>query len=434
MTTNLFDGTGGFAMAARPIGSKRKRGKDTWQLVANVVDGAGERHQKTKTFHGTEAAATKALAKWVASVQADVIDPTTATVAELLDTWMDQAEPEMAGSTAQEFRGVIKRSIKPRAGGTKVAELRPVHLTKLYADLRKSGGNCRRDPKFKCDRKTFPCPHGGGAPLSPGSVKKVHVVFHAALEWAVAEEWILRNPASKLAKTNKKIKVVKKKPVPATKSDVEVVLAWLRENDFELWAFTMLAAKRGPRPGEVCALQWCDIDLDNELITFDGNIGRKAGGGFEAKGTKTDKGRTIALVGQAHAAVKAHRARCVELALALGVALPRDAYLFQYDLTGERPWRPSSAGLRLRRHRLKHGLPYVTFRMLRHYVATTLITLGTDIRTVGGTLGHERPSTTLDVYADWVPEADREAAHRMDEDDDVAEDPDASTAVDTDGA
>ena len=47
---------------------------------------------------------------------------------------------------------------------------------------------------------------------------------------------------------------------------------------------------------------------------------------------------------------------------------------------------------------------------LRHYVATRLLTNGIDVRTVAGRLGHRNPSTTLNVYAHFVPGSDREAS------------------------
>ena len=47
---------------------------------------------------------------------------------------------------------------------------------------------------------------------------------------------------------------------------------------------------------------------------------------------------------------------------------------------------------------------------LRHYVATRLLTSGIDVRTVAGRLGHRNPSTTLNVYAHFLPGSDREAS------------------------
>ena len=42
--------------------------------------------------------------------------------------------------------------------------------------------------------------------------------------------------------------------------------------------------------------------------------------------------------------------------------------------------------------------------------ATRLLAGGVDVRTVAGRLGHRNPNVTLNVYAHFLPEADREAA------------------------
>jgi hypothetical protein len=48
-----------------------------------------------------------------------------------------------------------------------------------------------------------------------------------------------------------------------------------------------------------------------------------------------------------------------------------------------------------------------------HYVATRLLTGGVDVRTVAGRLGHRDASTTLNVYAHFLEEADRDAAQLL---------------------
>ena len=44
-------------------------------------------------------------------------------------------------------------------------------------------------------------------------------------------------------------------------------------------------------------------------------------------------------------------------------------------------------------------------------MATRLLASGVDVRTVSGRLGHSLASTTLNVYAAFVPDADRHAAN-----------------------
>jgi integrase len=46
---------------------------------------------------------------------------------------------------------------------------------------------------------------------------------------------------------------------------------------------------------------------------------------------------------------------------------------------------------------------------LGHFAATRLLTAGIDLRTVAGRLRHPKASTTLNVYASFVPDADRRA-------------------------
>ena len=50
---------------------------------------------------------------------------------------------------------------------------------------------------------------------------------------------------------------------------------------------------------------------------------------------------------------------------------------------------------------------------LRHFSATQLLSLGIDVRTVSGRLGHANASTTLDIYAQFVEQSDEKAADAL---------------------
>lgn len=98
-------------------------------------------------------------------------------------------------------------------------------------------------------------------------------------------------------------------------------------------------------------------------------------------------------------------------ALGGGVVLSPRAFVWPHphDLAGLRPWPPNMVTGAFRRLCEEVG---VTARLhdLRHASASQLLAAGVDVRTVAGRLGHASPSTTLSIYAHWVPAADRAAA------------------------
>ena len=55
----------------------------------------------------------------------------------------------------------------------------------------------------------------------------------------------------------------------------------------------------------------------------------------------------------------------------------------------------------------------VHLHSLRHWMVTTSLVGGTDVRTVAGRAGHRDASMTLRVYAHAMEEADRETASRL---------------------
>ncbi len=89
------------------------------------------------------------------------------------------------------------------------------------------------------------------------------------------------------------------------------------------------------------------------------------------------------------------------------------------DLVFQSVWksRPMSDGNVLRRHikpiARKLGLGYVNWRCLRTSHATWLVQAGADPKSVQGQMRHARVSTTMDIYAQVVPEAQKQALRKL---------------------
>ena len=96
-----------------------------------------------------------------------------------------------------------------------------------------------------------------------------------------------------------------------------------------------------------------------------------------------------------------------------GLTSSLTAFVFRSTVDGSAPWFPDSASRRFHRLCQQAGVPGVRLHDLRHYVATRLLAGGIDVRTIAGRLGHRNAATTLNVYAHFLAEADREAARQL---------------------
>jgi integrase len=177
-------------------------------------------------------------------------------------------------------------------------------------------------------------------------------------------------------------------------------------------AVLRLAATTGARRGELCGLQWHDVDLEHGAVTIHRSVSTTTTEAHHVNAGKTgNKGHRVVGLGAATiAALQAHRAHQREHLLATGS--PRSVpWVFTHD--GVNPWRTDYLTREFIRLRRRIGIDNIRLHDLRHFVATELLGSGVDIRTVSGRLGHARASTTLDKYAAFLPARDREAADIM---------------------
>lgn len=161
----------------------------------------------------------------------------------------------------------------------------------------------------------------------------------------------------------------------------------------------------GLRIGEICALQWRDVDFSSGLLNVAGAIGAGPGGEY-SKATKTDRVRKPTMPAELAETLKAWKAEQAEYwRETWGVEQGRDSYVVGDPLG----WGHASM-IRREYNALVKVLGLVgtmgrspRFHDLRHTWATMAIAAGSDIMAVSMYLGHAKPSMTLDVYATAAP-------------------------------
>jgi integrase len=171
----------------------------------------------------------------------------------------------------------------------------------------------------------------------------------------------------------------------------------------------MLAASTGARRGELLALRLHDLDLPAGMLSIKRGI-VITDAGLVKQGTKTHQARRISLDPRTVEVLSMHLAQQDALAASIGIVFRPDGFVFTHTVDGSTPWRPDSTTRAFRRLCARCGVTGVRLHDLRHYVATRLLSNGIDARTVAGRLDHRNPSTTLNVYAHFVPGSDRDAS------------------------
>ncbi|MGH9130897.1 MAG: site-specific integrase [Acidimicrobiales bacterium] len=186
----------------------------------------------------------------------------------------------------------------------------------------------------------------------------------------------------------------------------------LAERDDPEWAtFLRLSAATGRRRGELCALAWDAVDLEDATITIRRAIEIVPGGIHVRESPKSAAGvRQIALDAVTAAALRAQRVQASEVALACGVSLGRRAFVFSGDPAGAQPWHPNHVTRKFISLRRAAGLgDTVRLHDFRHYVGSQLVAAGYDPVSIAGRLGHD-PKVLLSTYAHWMPARDKDQA------------------------
>ena len=206
----------------------------------------------------------------------------------------------------------------------------------------------------------------------------------------------------------------------------EQARALLRQaKDDRLYAAFLLDFATGLRRGELIALSWDDIDLEQGTAKIWRQITRlekKNGENQRApvfEQLKTAKSRrTVPISKDVVAELKKHKARqAVEKMDAYSMAAMhakrhgvevdrgkyyKDAGLVFCSETGA-ALDPNNLARIFYNHLSKAGLPHFRFHDIRHTFATLALSEGEPIKKVSAILGHASISITLEIYAHLVP-------------------------------
>ena len=241
-------------------GSIRKRKDGRWEGRYT----AGNDSTTGKPIHKSVLAKTQSEAKEKlkqAIAEAEKLDMSRAksyTLGAWIKLWYEvYAEPRLREKTKDYYLNYIDNHIIPELGNTPLEKLTAIQIQKFYNDLQKSG-RIQRYTHIKLKDKG----------LSTRVVRGIHTLLNNCLEQAVAERLILANPAKgcRLPKLEKR----EMKILPEDKIGPYLAEAERRG----LLAAFYLELTTGLRRGELLALLWTDLDVENMTISVSKQVNR----------------------------------------------------------------------------------------------------------------------------------------------------------------
>ena len=367
-------------------GSLRERAPGVFELRVYLGKDAmsGAHRYKSVTFRGTKRDAETQLARLItdaqtARVTGRTVAPGKYKLNQLIETYL--AEFQGSPTTLRSYRSQFSRYIEPAIGRLALEKVDTRLLGQFYAYL------------------------GEEKDLAPATVRRIHALVSSSLRHAVRWGWIGRNPATDavVPRVDKYEAVV---PTPDQVNDaVDEAIAL----DPEFGMLVRLAASTGARRGELCALRWGSVDLDDGLVRIEANVVPVEGGTFR-KDTKNHSKRNVPLDDDAIEALRAHRRLMVDRVTACGGVLADDAYVFSGAADCMESWHPDSVSSKWARVRENCGLDGVRLHDLRHFQATMLLAAGIPVNNVSKRIGHRDASVTLNVYAHALESVDRRSA------------------------
>lgn len=314
------------------------------------------------------------------------VQPDKITVGQWLDTWFTEyVQPAKKASTATGYRDSITLHVKPYLATRHLQKLRPENVQAAYNALQKKG-------------------------MAPATIKKAHVVLHAALDQAVVNRLIPSNPSERAVLPKQEQEEIN----PLTTEEQKRFVDALPDNvSGRALAFIL---GTGLRVSECCGLRWKDIKGEAFTVaqtirrnrTFEGD--QKTGLMIGTPKTRSSR-RPIPLTPKLLALLAAQRRQQVEDCLKIGAKAPD----LVFSTTLGTPTEARNLTRALHRVLDQTGIQRRGVHALRHTFATRAIEKGMDVRTLSEILGHSKVAITLQLYVHSDMDKKRAGMELMDD-------------------
>lgn len=306
------------------------------------------------------------------------------TVGGLLDAWLEHKRMDWSPSTYIGATSKVETYLRPAFGELPLSKLTTDRIDALYRHMRTNPG-------------------ARGMKLSGATIRRTHAALGAACEQAVKWGWLPANPCRRAS------------PGPARRSKVEPpsideIRRIVEHGRPDLADSVALALATGARRGELCGIQWADVDFDAESVTIRRSVVQLKGGTQVIEDERKSPVRTVSIPTETVTMLKARRATAVADALEAEGTLESNGYVLAEQPGQQEPLYPERITGRWR-DAAKAAGSTARFHDIRHAHLTALLAAGIPVGHVGRRAGHADGGRILmAVYSHAVADLDRQSA------------------------
>jgi integrase len=404
-------------------------------------DATGKRLRRT-VRGSTKTQAKDRLKELHDDIKAGIRTPATYTVRQCVQDWLDSLT--LDPDTIASYRGQAEKWIYPKIGATKLKNLTATDTEKFFNDIGNTLGkrslvmikstlrrSIKRAQKHDLIGRNVAeladLPEGQpGRPSRAMTEQQAGTVLLAATGKPAGYATVVRFGTSKQAATHaatatgdlacgnkprpdRTITTVSEDLANTTCLACRATLGIDRPADDHgrLSALFVLAIMLGLRPGELRALRWDHVNLDNGIV-YVWRSTRRDGD------TKTPKSRrSLILPQRAVQALRAHKKRQAAERLAAGEAWHDNGLVFCHE--DGRPYSRDALNWRFGKVTQRAGIGHWHAHEARHTAVSIMSSNGTPIQEITDTMGHKSTHVTETVYRHVIVPAIRGGATVMDQ-------------------
>ena len=303
------------------------------------------------------------------------------TVDSWFHTWLNEYKmPSVKKGTIGVYQDTYDSYICKPFGKKRLKDIRPEQIQKLYNTLFNDG-------------------------YSRNTIELVSVVLSGMYKQAYKNQLIIKNPVP-LA-TLPKFSVHKERRV-LTLDEQNLFLKHATGTKYDY--VYELALSTGMRSGEMCGLEWQDVDFSNRIIHVKGTLVQNRYGFYKDLPKTHSSFRDIPMLDNVYGLLKERRRKQMEQKIAIGTHWQPLDGLQNLVVTTE-TGRPLGKGYLNKEiakivkslQEMDSEFSPLTVHTFRHTFATRCIENGMEPQVLKTILGHSKLSQTMDLYAHVLP-------------------------------